>query len=57
MLNTQCITKFVLILCCKYLYDFVTYRGLDRQELVTLTETSTWCEQLVEYDCYRAPLK
>ena len=37
--------------------NYFIFRGLSREELVQLTETSGWCEQLVEYDCYSAPLK
>ncbi|XP_063434354.1 axotactin-like isoform X5 [Mytilus trossulus] len=42
------------------MYDMrklLLYREMKRQELVKLTESSTWCEQLVDYDCYRAPLE
>ncbi|XP_052058141.1 axotactin-like isoform X6 [Mytilus californianus] len=44
----------------KGLYDMrklLSYREMTRQELVELTESSIWCEQLVDYDCYRAPLE
>ncbi|VDI54244.1 Hypothetical predicted protein [Mytilus galloprovincialis] len=42
------------------MYDMrklLSYREMTRAELVKLTESSTWCEQLVVYDCYRAPLQ
>ncbi|XP_071177619.1 axotactin-like isoform X4 [Mytilus edulis] len=42
------------------MYDMrklLSYREMTRAELVKLTESSTWCEQLVDYDCFRAPLQ
>lgn len=57
-----CITKHLYLDLVKKLVEYHTlkisnYREMTRAELVKLTESSTWCEQLVDYDCYRAPLQ
>ncbi|KAL4235944.1 hypothetical protein ACF0H5_004332 [Mactra antiquata] len=39
------------------LKKYISYRGLDKRQLLQLTEQSGWCEQYIRYDCQNSPIR